>query len=62
MGEIEQKDFGEPGGLNEILEECHMINRRAGQSLDCKGMLALTGAGIGIGLGDTAVEDTPTSL
>ena len=26
MGKIRQKDFGESGGLDEILEECHVID------------------------------------
>ena len=30
MGKIGQKDFGEPSGLDEILEECHMIYGRTG--------------------------------
>ena len=39
MGKIGQKDFGEPSGLDKILEERHMINGQVGQSLDCKGSL-----------------------
>ena len=39
MGRIGQKDFSKPGGLDKILEECHVINGQVGQSLDCKGSL-----------------------
>ena len=39
MGKIGQKDFGEPSSLDEILEEHHVINGWAEQSLDHKGSL-----------------------
>ena len=42
MGKIGQKDFGEPHGLNEILEECHVIDGQVGQSLDRKGSVRTT--------------------